>query len=135
MIDGIDHIVVLVGDIGAAAAAYQALFGRAPKSTLERRTNHVALEPHRLGLGEQVGEQAASFLMVGAVKVENGAADEGLASKRAAGSAGRMLQHLVHLGIGQLGLGQVDRLRGPGEPGRQRPRRARFIHHPEIIPK
>ena len=30
MIDGIDHIVVLVGDIGAAAAAYQALFGRAP---------------------------------------------------------------------------------------------------------
>jgi catechol 2,3-dioxygenase-like lactoylglutathione lyase family enzyme len=30
VISGLDHVVVLVGDIGAAAAAYQTLFARAP---------------------------------------------------------------------------------------------------------
>src|ERR1700761_5138031 len=32
MISGLDHVVVLVGDIKAGAATYQTLFGRAPAS-------------------------------------------------------------------------------------------------------
>ena len=43
MITGLDHVVVLTGDIEAARAAYQALLGRAPSWQ-----QHVAMAPTRV---------------------------------------------------------------------------------------
>ena len=61
MITGLDHVVLLVKDIAAATAQYEALFGRAPSWRVRAAVSAVAsLTPNgETGLSTKVDEPKA----------------------------------------------------------------------------